>query len=56
MAVLTPDARHARRRAAIAAGSFKVGAGAVFANTASLDLELLSGAAAAGAQQAGTFS
>ena len=38
----TPDARLRRRRAALAAGSFKDGAGALFSNTAHLDLELLS--------------
>ncbi len=39
--MLTPDARLQRRRKALASGSFKDGAGALFSNTAHLDLELL---------------
>jgi hypothetical protein len=41
MPLLTPDARLQRRRKALASGSFKDGAGALFSNTAHLDLELL---------------
>lgn len=39
--LLTPDMRMQRRRKALASGSFKNGAGALFSNTAHLDLELL---------------
>ena len=41
ISLLTPDARLQRRRKALASGSFKDGAGALFSNTAHLDLELL---------------
>ncbi len=45
--MLTPDARLQRRRKALASGSFKDGAGALFSNTAHLDLELLDAPTAA---------